>query len=51
MRFKKCNYEGEEYICYASLLHNENHLDYSGEEVKKPKITKAGEIQIKMNVC
>jgi len=51
MRFKNCAFEEEEYICYVALLPNENSLPFgSGEEVKQ-EITRAGEIQIKMNVC
>lgn len=52
MKFKNCQFEEEEYICYATLLPNENYFNYlSGEEIKKQKISKEGEIQIKMNVC
>jgi len=51
MKFKSCSFDGEEYICYATILPNEE-LSLNSNPIKiKQNITKGGEIQVKMNVC
>lgn len=52
MKFKNCQFEGDEYICIASLSPNEVSYPFlSRKEDVKQAITKQGDIQIKMNVC
>jgi len=51
MKFKGCQFEGDEYFCIVSLTSIEklsfNHAENIKQEVNKNK----GNIQIKMNVC
>jgi len=51
MKFKNCEFEGEEYFCYATILPNEEViLEFNSIKIKQ-EVMQGGEIQVKMNVC
>lgn len=51
MKFKGCQFEGEEYFCTVSFMPNESLVFHNLKEKKQEINLNRGNIQIKMNVC